>query len=179
MVVAKPFLVELSFLQCSRVRHIAKATASQCGNSVPNLNRGAKRRYFGRDRKRSISWRRFEIDLHLEARDKSTHHWRVRPGDLERAAHQREPFALAIAGPRLLDNYETSAAIGWPRRGWFWIAVNRYAGWIKLPASTENLPCAGQFNSISQSLGRITGSPTRSFMLSSYGHLWPQTGHVS
>jgi hypothetical protein len=34
--------VELLFLQCSRVRQIAEAAVSQCGNSVPNLNRGSQ-----------------------------------------------------------------------------------------------------------------------------------------
>jgi len=128
---------------------------------------------------RSISWRRFEIDLHLQARDKSTHHRRVRLGDLEHGAHEREPIALAIAGLRLLENHETSAAIGSSRWGWFWIAVNRYAGWIKFPASTENLPCSGQLNSISQSADGTTGSLTNSFMSPSYGDSWPRTVHVS
>jgi hypothetical protein len=49
--------------------------------------------------------------------------------------------------------------------------VNRYAGWINFPASTENLPCSGQFNSISQLVGRMTGSLTKSFMPPLYGHL--------
>ena len=41
---------------------------------------------------RSISWRRFEIDLRFEARDKSTHRWRVRLGNLEHGAQEQQPF---------------------------------------------------------------------------------------
>jgi len=48
----------------------------------------------------------------LQAREKSTHHWRVRLGDLEHGAHERALIVLAIAGPHLLENHETSAAIG-------------------------------------------------------------------
>src|SRR5580693_7832249 len=54
-----------------------------------------------------------------------------------------------------------------------------YAGWIKLPASTEDLPYSGPFNSISQSEGRIVDSLAKSLMPPSYGYLRPQPGHVS
>ncbi len=55
--------------------------------------------------------------------------------------------------------------------------VSNYSGWIKFPASTTNFPCRGQFNSISQSDGRMIGSLAP--FAPSYGHFWPQVGHYT